>query len=44
VAMGNALRSSLTDEAQRAIRKALIAARAPALPLVAEHIDWALTQ
>ena len=38
VAMGNALRSGSDD----GIRAALLARRAHASPLVAEHIDWAL--
>jgi epoxyqueuosine reductase len=42
VAMGNALRSDLPEEAQLNIRRALSGAQAQATPLVAEHIVWAL--
>jgi epoxyqueuosine reductase len=42
VAMGNALRSDLPEQAQLDIRRALSGAQAQATPLVAEHIVWAL--
>ncbi len=42
VAMGNALRSELPDTVQRALRSALMAALPQAVPLLAEHIDWAM--
>jgi epoxyqueuosine reductase len=42
VAMGNALRTGLSQETQCALRISLTAALPLALPLVAEHIDWAL--
>jgi len=42
VGLGNALRQSGDPTTQAALRDALIAARAAASPLVAEHIDWAL--
>jgi epoxyqueuosine reductase len=42
VAMGNALQAGPAPAVQLNIRQALIAARPLAVPLVAEHIDWAL--
>jgi epoxyqueuosine reductase len=42
VAMGNALHAGSAPAAQLSIRQALGAARPRAVPLVAEHIDWAL--
>ena len=43
VALGNALRAGMDVDLQAVVRSALQAGRAQASPLVAEHIDWALT-
>ncbi len=44
VAMGNALRSDLSEATQLNIRQVLGSAQAQATPLVAEHIAWARVQ
>ena len=44
VAMGNALHAGSAPAAQLGMRQALGAARPRAVPLVAEHIDWALAE
>jgi epoxyqueuosine reductase len=42
VAMGNALRGDLSEDARRDIREVLNAALVQATPMVAEHVQWAL--